>query len=118
MLSPMEKLARSKFRVKIKSLASEAKIIRHEESRRSGWVRSSLHVHRVCIVRDEQRHTLIAYAFYRGVPYAAVEQSCRVLPDAMRVTKIVKSLAMIYGSEVIDDVRSWLQVSLKAEEAA
>jgi hypothetical protein len=103
---------RSKFRVKIKSLACEAKIIRQEESRRDGWVRGSLRLHRISEVRNEQRHTLLAYAYVRGVPMCVVEQRCRIMPDALAIDRIVKSLA---GERDLDRIRVWMR---GVEEAA
>lgn len=74
------------LKVKIKSLAEEAQIIRLEEKRAlartpdgkpSKWtdpdLYCSLREHRVKDVRKEQRHSLLAYAFLRGVPYVKVE---------------------------------------------
>lgn len=87
------------LKVKIKSLAEEARIIRLEEGRAKGRrkcgasdhaglvkrddcrafvgrdddMRERLHRHRVRDVRPEQRASLLAYAFLRGRPLAAVE---------------------------------------------
>lgn len=54
------------LKVKIKSLAAEAVIIRLEEKRARGQLRNELHQHRVHDVRSEQRAALLAYAFIRG----------------------------------------------------
>jgi hypothetical protein len=83
----------AKLRVKLKSLAAEARIIRHEEGRaRKTWRRlaekqialdaraalhaeyDSMHHHRTAILRRDVRATGLAYAFLRGVPYLKVEQ--------------------------------------------
>jgi hypothetical protein len=63
------------LKVKIKSLAEEARIIRLEEARSEPGSQQQieLHAHRVHDVRREQRASLLAYAFLRGVPLAAVE---------------------------------------------
>ena len=65
------------LRVKLKSLAAEAKIIRAEEerARKRGdfHLVNELHDHRVFVVRRQTRATLLAYQFLRGVPYAKVE---------------------------------------------
>jgi hypothetical protein len=67
------------LRVKIKSLAEEARIIRHEEHRASAYHRgllcAKLRDHRVKEVRPEARAALLAYAFLRGRPYTTVERS-------------------------------------------
>ena len=57
------------------SLAAEAVIIRKEERRHKGSVRSSLHNHRVVDVRREARASLLAYAFLRGKPIEQGEQN-------------------------------------------
>ncbi len=91
------------LKVKIKSLAEEARIIRLEELRACGRrkaparrrdmgrgfveldpaylvfvgrddvLRESLHRHRIDVVRAEQRVSLLAYAFLRGKARAACE---------------------------------------------
>lgn len=91
----MRKIVRAKFRVKIKSLAAESKIIRHEEKRLDGQSsdRGCLRHHRVSVVRNEQRSTLLAYAYLRGVPYCAVEGRSVKPIDAKAVCRIVRSLS-------------------------
>lgn len=76
------------LKIKIKSLAEEARIIRKEERKVLSYARTtdipapkeihyrtyeSLHRHRTYDVRTEARATHLAYAFLRGVPYASVE---------------------------------------------
>ena len=98
------------LKVKIKSLAEEARIIRLEERRACGrrkaktgvhpdykvWVgrddvlRESLHRHRIDVVRAEQRVSLLAYAYVRGVPFRAAEPKCATEPDWDRVRKLVE----------------------------
>lgn len=81
------------LRVKIRSLAEEARIIRHEERRAlksATWARTrqqpaelsaaeaeydSLHHHRTVDVRQEARAALLAYGFLRGRPYREIENS-------------------------------------------
>ena len=87
------------LKIKIKSLAEEARIIRHEErktltsrNRLSAWATvnkqqdiptriaefdslySGLRAHRVNEVRGEARAAHVAYAFLRGKTFASVEQ--------------------------------------------
>lgn len=57
---------REMLRVKLKSLAEEARIIRREERRTWGQLREELHLHRVRDVRTEARATHLAYGFLRG----------------------------------------------------
>ena len=105
----LSKLARAKFRVKIKSLSAEAQFIRHEE-RRAGHTpeRCCLHEHRVGVLRDEARRTFLAYAFARGVPYAVVEKGSNPIErrDCPRIVEIVKSLT--YRLVTTDDITQWL----------
>ncbi len=83
---------RKMLKVKIKSLAEEARIIRLEErrSKAGGWQQCELHLHRVLDVRKEQRVSLLAYAFIRGVPLAATEPKSSTPPDWSRVAKLVE----------------------------
>jgi hypothetical protein len=57
---------REMLKVKVKSLMEEAQIIRKEERKAKGKLRSELHEHRVRTVRLESRLTHIAYGFVRG----------------------------------------------------
>jgi hypothetical protein len=90
------------LKVKIKSLAAEARIIRHAEEvwrhREHDKGRPTffgLRSHRIWDVRNEARAAQLAYAYLRGRPYAVVEptgkdnggrQSNPI--DWQRVTKI------------------------------
>jgi hypothetical protein len=48
-------------------------IIRCEERKHTGSVRTSLHNHRTNEVRNEQRASLLAYGFLRGRPLLRIE---------------------------------------------
>jgi hypothetical protein len=63
---------RAMLRVKIKSLAEEAKIIRFEEARTKGEIRDQLHRHRVIDVRMAARNSHIAYTLIRGKEYSTI----------------------------------------------
>jgi hypothetical protein len=101
------------LRVKIKSLAAEARIIRAEEALhpRSSREHQSLSHHRREVVSREQRAALVALAFVRGVPYAAVERNPRCNrrpfdrpgPDWSRVAK----LASRYGRTNLAEKQVW-----------
>ena len=62
------------LKVKLKALAEEARIIRHEERKRfkvrESWVpirqQRELYLHRISVVRPEARATLAAYMIVRG----------------------------------------------------
>ena len=100
----------SYLRVKIKSLAAEAAIIRHEEQRVARMRRWSmdhqsptgpldteffgLRDHRKNEVRLEARSAQIAYAFLRRKPYTAMERG----PIPLKVRDRAAALAARYGN--------------------
>lgn len=106
-LTDYDRYIRSKFRVKIKSLAEEARIIRHEEARTPdpSW-RGCLRGHRIHELRRESRSAQLAYAFVRGVPYKVVENRCKEDPDLKRIKEIVGSLSNRRVETV--DVYEWI----------
>lgn len=63
------------LKIKIKSLAAEARIIRSEEHKWKGDhpLRETLHNHRVHDVRKEARCSQLAYGFLRGREYRQLE---------------------------------------------
>lgn len=91
------------LRVKIKSLAGEARIIKHEEDKTVAAIKCatrrgldaaakkgthilySLHHHRTWEVRSAARYALLAYAFLRGVPYEALERNPLEHPNMERL---------------------------------
>jgi hypothetical protein len=81
---------REALRVKLKSLAAEALIIRHEERRTFGSLRESLYRHRMDVVRHEARHSHLAYGFIRGMKYEQMEATCDRSPDWERVRQMLK----------------------------
>jgi len=85
------------LKVKLKTLAEEARIIRHEERKYYGMDRWDLQHHRKTVVRDEARRTLIAYQFIRGRNWKLHVSSC----DFTRATDIASVQRMIrqYGSK-------------------
>jgi hypothetical protein len=114
------------LRVKIKSLAAEARIIRHEERKALAYPPKdkygtgynhdyeALRVHRRGVVGVEARHSLLAYACLRGVPYKVVEPKVRIdcvigqyldgnLPDWTKV----KEIAIRFGGKA-EDVDGWI----------
>ncbi len=83
---------REMLRVKLKSLAAEARIIRREEQRTHGALREELHRHRVDVVRKAARDTHVAYALIRGRTYEQIESKTHPdsSPDWDTVNKMVK----------------------------
>lgn len=85
------------LKVKIKSLAAEAQIIRAEErvwkAREISEGRPTffgLRHHRVIDVRNEARVALLAYGFIRGVSYARMEgPGTKSWPNWTRVAQLV-----------------------------
>ena len=81
---------REMLRVKLKSLAAEAKIIRREEQRTHGALRDELAHHRRTVVRSAARHTHLAYGFIRGRTIEQMEKKSHRPYDRDRVEKMVK----------------------------
>lgn len=103
------------LRVKLKSLAAEAKIIRVEEQRANKYkdyaTQNELNRHRVDVVRHHSRHTLLAYQFLRGVPYAAVERPGSKYVDWSMVLKMVQKYHS--RSMKLKDLEDWSSVILQ-----
>jgi len=88
------------LKVKITSLAEEAKIIRRYKRRLRAKPRApgesppaawwGLRHHHLSIVRPEARAALIAYGFLRGRRYRQIEAKCHEPPDWKRVGQIVE----------------------------
>ena len=85
---------REMLKVKIKSLAAESQIIRHEENKVKGKLHNELHLHRVGVVRREARHSLIAYAIIRGKTPADTMQGV----DEDKVNAMVKKFGPLAQS--------------------
>lgn len=86
------------LRVKIKSLAAEAVIIRREERKlrtrreptQPGSLWWGLNHHRRHDVRREARAAALAYGFLRGRAYKQIEGKTHCDPDRDRVAALVK----------------------------
>jgi hypothetical protein len=102
------------LRVKIKSLADEAKTIRREErianEARDYSTQNRLHNHRTGPVRRAARETLLAYQYLRGIPYAACESE-----NSRPVNwKAVERMCKEYGGVALDH-EEWVKgAQLKA----
>ena len=85
---------REMLRVKLKSLAVEARIIRREEQRSWGPLLNELHLHRVHEVRWAARDTHLAYGFIRGRTLQQMEANCNdedwVAPRWESIRKMLK----------------------------
>jgi hypothetical protein len=76
------------LKVKIKSLAAEAAIIRQLEPR-AGPLRAEMAEHRRSVVRQAAREAQLAYAIIRRRPYQTVEHGATALVDWTAVLKMV-----------------------------
>lgn len=81
---------REMLRIKLKSLAEEARIIRKEEHRSWGQLRNELHLHRVGIVRKTARDTHIAYGLLKGRTIEQIEHGAKTEPDWDAINKMLK----------------------------
>lgn len=104
---------REMLRVKIKSLAEEARIIRREERRTHGPLRTELHDHRVKAVRSEARHTHLAYGYIRGRRYEQIEALASFPPHWERVRVMVKKFGPAGFSE--PDFIAWARVARETQ---
>jgi len=91
------------LRIKVKSLVDESKTIRKEANKTSGMAKWRLNHHRTTVVRPHTRHNLLTYGLLRGVPYSAIEKSCRNKPNFSTVTKHAKKFG---GTD--DEIRAWV----------
>jgi hypothetical protein len=103
------------LKIKLKSLAEEARIIRREEliaKKRGDYsTLNSLHNHRVLVVRPAARSTHLAYSFLRGRNYRDVERMCYHQPNFAEVFRMVKK----YGgwAQKEDDLKGWFATALQ-----
>lgn len=120
---------KSHLKVKIKSLAEEARIIRHEERRAlksATWARSrqqpaelnaaeseydGLYHHRTVDVRDEARAAQLAYGFLRGRAYRTIENPgptklFRHVPE--RVVGLVSKYGGVAKADATTAIKDWL----------
>lgn len=96
------------LKVKIKSLAEEARIIRREERKSANTLRNRLHEHRTHDVRRESRAALIAYGYLGGKSLFVIEQKAkRCLVIDRRAYSIVKKFGT---SDAYKSFEMWLTV--------
>jgi hypothetical protein len=86
---------REMLKVKVKSLAEEARIIRKEERRTKGYLREELNAHRRKEVRFAARTSYMAYGLIRG---RAIDKTERPkTPRSDNYWKAVKTMIVKYG---------------------
>lgn len=98
------------LKVKIKSLAEEARIIRKEE-KKNKYFKEGLADHRKGVVRYEARHAILAYSFLRGRKYSEIENKCHTAPDWPRFMELVKKYGYMWDADI-----SNVEYSKKKEE--
>lgn len=102
------------LKIKLKSLADEARTIRNEENKlkieRNFSKLNDLHDHRVHVVRPEARATHIAYGLLRGLGYDQIERTTTSSPNWSRVRSMVKK----YSPE--EDVQANVDKALQWEQ--
>ena len=92
----MEATTRAKFKVKIRSLAEESRIIKSISRKHKGkwqYVQGVLRFHNFSVVRAEQRATLLAYGFLREIPYKVLENKTNKEIPIDMIVRICQSLA-------------------------
>jgi hypothetical protein len=98
------------LKIKLKSLAAEARIIRKEELRTTGELREQMYLHRVKDLRKEARATHLAYGFIRGKERSAIEN--KMLPlnsfDLTVLNGRIQAMVAKYGNRSPDELKGWL----------
>lgn len=111
------------LKIKIKSLAAETKIIRHEERRALRRLKCAredehedatkgyqeIYLHRIKDVRRATRETLLAYGFLRRRRYAQLEGPVYSPPDWKAVAKMIRSYGDAEHAK-LDVLNQWLIV--------
>lgn len=100
------------LKIKIISLADEARRIRAEEKRHPGGsdTRNGLYLHRINDVRKEARSALLAYGFLRGRTYTQIEPKSYTEPNWKRIATLVQK----YGNASDGQrLKAWAEVKLK-----
>ena len=100
------------LKIKIKSLADEARTIRLEEKKWPGEdpKRLGLYFHRILDVRQEARSAQLAYGFLRKRAYKQLENKTRKPLDHKRIAELIRK----YGAEFSGVEKELLQKQVKA----
>lgn len=101
------------LKVKIKSLAEEARIIRLEEKKAfPNEKREQLYQHRVYDVRQESRAALLAYAYLRGRDLLQIEPNSKESWQRHKVYKRAHKIVKKFGTQdAYDNFETWLKAS-------
>ena len=99
------------LKVKIISLADEARTIRREEKKAKADGETELLIglmdHRKGPVRYEARSSLLAYGYLRGIPYRVMERKCREEPDWKRVIGLAKKFGSGWDEDRDVNFKNW-----------
>ncbi len=110
------------LRVKVKSLAAEAKIIRDEERKakahRKFDLRLGLAEHRRGVVRHAARSSLLAYGFLRNTPYLSMEKNCRREPDWNAIEKMVMKYGLGDRRDIAQKFSEWKDQNARPDHPA
>ena len=103
------------LRVKVKSLAAEARIIRTEERRAKAHKQrdllQGLQHHRRVIVRQAARSSLLAYGFLRGHEYTTMEKSCKTSPDWGAIEKMIYRYGVGDKRDIAQRFSEWKSIA-------
>jgi len=95
------------LKIKLKSLAAEACIIRQQEQKMRGPIwgpkSSGLTLHRKGVVRSEARHTHLAYGYIRGKKLSEIEAFSHTVPDWSKVYRMICK----YDTTTEKDFKEW-----------
>lgn len=107
------------LKIKIKSLAAEAAIIRKEEGRWRGdsEIRYGLHQHRIIDVRREARAAQLAYGFLRGHEYRVMEAKWHEAPDWKRVQYMVEKFCIGDRRDAVQRFAEWVETAKQVPNA-
>ncbi len=104
------------LRVKLKNLAQEAALIRREEKKSWGALRTEMWRHRIGVVRWEARHTHLAYGFIRGLTIEMMEPPGSEPYDEAKVKAMVKKYGPPLGpaAPTAERIARWTAVMARA----
>lgn len=91
---------REMLRIKVKSLAEEARLIRREERRTHGSLREELYLHRIHVVRRHARNAVLAYGLVKGRTLAQMEPGSKSRGDREEVARML----LRYGGRHLTEV--------------
>lgn len=102
-----------KFKVKVRSLSEEQKIIQgylNSLCKNLPLVKNSLRNHSKQDISSEIRSTLLAYSFYKGRRYKDIEKTTNKPLKPKEIHRISKILKSIFEISVSDDIiYKWTQ---------